>query len=205
LAEEASACRQALAASRCATASGDETLRQHLLACSACRREVIARDPLWAFRLLEPASALSEELGSRHFATPGETSSERDDWDINDLRQRVHGAIRSRQMEQDRSPEPHVSGAAAAAAVFLVSCIGLVLQGSQRLPPVNAGRVEVQSHLESMPVVDAMAWDESLPAVASGASPSAESLVSRPGLEILAQMSGDEADLVWIVNESLEI
>ncbi len=191
------ACRRAvdqLAAER--PEDGDE-LHDHLTACADCRHAAIARDPLWVFRLL-PAADEPQGPGSPEAEEPGEV------WNLDDLRQRVHGTIRSREVQRRLAPRRRsIAGLAAAALLGVLA----VLQGVEPMSGESSRRLQVESHLDSLPVVDSgtpLAWR---PAAVLSAEPGEGTVEagSRPELEILAQMSGDTADLVWIVNESLEI
>lgn len=196
-------------------------LRSHLRNCRACRHSAMTQDPLWAFRL----SRTVDELAAMSPTPAGDL--EDGVWDVGDLKQRVRGAIRAREVEERSAASNPQTGHQAAssrlarsawltAAVVLVFAAGLLQNGRARSLPENEARLRVVSFLESLPVVDAGAlhaesidWREEGD-LATDASrdefvPGAQPVEGVEGAEILAQMSGVVADLVWIVDGSLEI
>lgn len=194
------------------------TLRAHLQSCAGCRHAALARDPLWAFRLLST---------SQEAAAPARPHREEsNDWSVEDLKLRVRGAIRAREVEGRSvvasapalgrlrgavasSSSSTLRPALLAAGLVLILAAGLLQVGDRDTPVDDEARVRVVSFLETLPVVEAEAWQPEVrgsedqvseTALADPAAPSRED-----GAEILAQMSGVGADLVWIVDGSLEI
>ena len=208
-------------------AEGRAQLVTHLKGCDDCRERALRSDPLWVFRLALGDSGLGEAEGrirewpARQGA--GAACGADEALDVRQLQQQVRGAIRARAHERSKASTPVAALPAAEAPLRRwLSAAGLLLAGTLAIaigpraadPLVVAhdgARAEVRRHLDALPVLDSDSWfalEESRQVATATSAPSAlaPSATSSSGRsQLLAQLSDVEADVVWVVNSSLEL
>lgn len=177
-----------------------EQISRHARFCTSCRSRLLQQDPLWSFRLWADVGDDSHE--------PSVDASE-----IEQMQQRVWGSIRSRSLEIDVADAKVRKGSARwqqmkslLAAAGLLAAIGVAAQfgAPDRATELQiAARSELAAHLDALPVVDSADW----PSVASPV-PGRDAEGTGPAVsvsQVLAQVSDADADVVWVVNASLEL